>query len=417
MRKGAPGSRAQPPFRPVCFPLRAFIHAGLFTTDGGSPGPWLPAFLPLPLQKPICTMPIQTQAKVHNFSAGPCVLPQEVFQQAAQAVLDWDGSGLSILEVSHRGKPFVAVMEKTMALVKELLGAPAHYQVVFLGGGASMGFHLVPQNFMKLGGKGAYAHTGEWSKRAIKEAKLAGEAVVVASSEDKNFNYIPKGFQVPNDVDYFHFTSNNTIYGTQYKQFPASPVPLICDMSSDIMSRPVNVADFAMIYAGAQKNMGPAGATMYLFDPDALGKTGRSLSPMMDLANHAAKESMYNTPPVFPVYVTMLTLEWLKRNGGVAGAEKRNAAKAGLLYAAIDRLPIFQGTTAKEDRSVMNATFVLKDSTLEPSFDELWKAAGISGIRGHRSVGGYRASMYNALPIESVQALVDVMEDFAKRNG
>ncbi len=370
-----------------------------------------------PAKNAIPIMPVEIKPKVHNFSAGPCVLPQQVFQQAAQAVLDWDGSGLSILEVSHRSKPFVEVMEKTRALAKELLGAPDHYQVVFLGGGASMGFHMVPQNFMKVGGKGAYANTGTWAKRAIKEAQLLGNATVVGSSEDKNFNYIPKGFSVPNDADYFHFTSNNTIYGTQYKAFPKSPVPLICDMSSDIYSRPVNVADFAMIYAGAQKNMGPAGATMYLFDPNALGKTGRTLSPMMDLANHAAKESMYNTPPVFPVYVIMLTLEWLKHNGGVAAAEKRNQAKADLLYNAIDRLPIFQGVTAKEDRSAMNATFLLKNSALEPAFDEQWKAAGISGIRGHRSVGGYRASMYNALPLESVQALVDVMEEFAKKNG
>ena len=362
-------------------------------------------------------MPIDTRMKVHNYSAGPCILPQEVFEKAAQAVIELDGSGLSILEISHRSKPFIEIMEKARALVKELLGAPDHYQVVFLGGGASMGFHLVPQNFMKLGGKGAYAHTGEWSKRAIKEAKLAGEAVVVASSEDKNFTYIPKGFTVPGDADYFHFTSNNTIFGTQYKEFPKSPVPLVCDMSSDIFSRPVNVPDFAMIYAGAQKNMGPAGATMYLMDPGALGKTGRTLSPMMDLANHAAKESMYNTPPVFPVYVIMLTLEWLKRTGGVAAAEKRNTAKAELLYTAIDRLPIFQGTTTKEDRSAMNATFVLRDKALEPAFDALWKEAGISGLRGHRDVGGYRASMYNALPLESVQALVEVMEQFAKKNG
>ncbi len=362
-------------------------------------------------------MPVETKLKVHNFSAGPCVLPQQVFQQAAQAVLDWDGSGLSILEVSHRGKPFVEVMEKTRALVKELLGAPDHYQVVFLGGGASMGFHLVPQNFMKVGGKGAYCHTGEWAKRAIKEAKLAGGAITVASSEDKNFSYIPKGFAVPSEADYFHFTSNNTIFGTQYKQFPKSPVPLIADMSSDIFSRPVNVADFAMIYAGAQKNMGPAGATMYLFDPAALCKTGRELSPMMDLANHAAKESMYNTPPVFPVYVIMLTLQWLKGIGGIPEIQKRNAAKAGLLYSTVDKLPIFQGTAAKEDRSEMNATFVLKDAALEPAFDAMWKEAGISGIRGHRSVGGYRASMYNALPLESVRALTEVMEEFAKKNG
>lgn len=362
-------------------------------------------------------MPSSTASRVHNFSAGPCILPQEVFRKAAEAVIDLDGSGLSILEISHRSKAFVDVMERARGLVKELLGAPDHYQVLFLGGGASMGFHLVPQNYMRPGGKGAYAHTGEWAKRAIKEARLAGEAVVVASSEDRNFNYIPKGFEVPRDADYFHFTSNNTIFGTQYKAFPESPVPMICDMSSDIFSRPVQVSDFALIYAGAQKNMGPAGATMYLFDPGALGKAGRTLSPMIDLANHAAKDSMYNTPPVFPVYVIMLTLEWMKAEGGIAKIQERNTAKAELVYSTVDRLPIFQGTTAKEDRSDMNATFVLKDAALEPAFDEMWKAAGISGLRGHRSVGGYRASMYNALPLESVKALTEVMEEFAKKNG
>ncbi|HMQ76773.1 MAG TPA: 3-phosphoserine/phosphohydroxythreonine transaminase [Flavobacteriales bacterium] len=356
--------------------------------------------------------------KVHNYSAGPCILPQEVFEQAAQAVLDFEGSGLSILEISHRSKPFEAVMAKAQALVKELLGAPDHYQVVFLGGGASLGFHMVPLNYMKVGGKAAYINTGEWASRAIKESKLVGDTVVVASSEDKNFSYIPKGFEVPADVDHLHFTSNNTIFGTQFKQFPKSPVPLICDMSSDIFSRPVNVADFALIYGGAQKNMGPAGATVYLFDPGQLGHTGRKLSPMLDLKNHGAKESMYNTPPVYAVYVSMLTLEWMKKMGGVAGIERRNAAKAGLLYGAIDRLaPVFKGTTAVEDRSMMNATFVLGDPSQEAAFDALWKEAGISGLRGHRSVGGYRASMYNALPIESVQVLVDVMDHFAKKNG
>ena len=362
-------------------------------------------------------MPTATKVKVHNFSAGPCILPREVFEKAAQAVLDFEGSGLSILEISHRSKPFEAVMAKTRELVKELLGAPAHYQTVFLGGGASMGFHLVPQNFMRPGGKGAYVNTGEWATRAIKEAKLAGETVVVASSEDKNFSYIPKGFTIPADADYFHFTSNNTIFGTQYKAFPKSPVPLVCDMSSDIFSRPVKVEDFALIYAGAQKNMGPAGATMYLFDPGALGKTGRKLSPMMDLANHAAKDSMYNTPPVFPVYVIMLTLEWIKGIGGIREMARRNAAKAELIYGTIDGLPLFSGTAAKEDRSEMNPTFILKDKALEPAFDAMWKEAGISGIRGHRSVGGYRASMSNALPIDSVKALTDVMEEFAKKNG
>jgi len=362
-------------------------------------------------------MSTATKVNVHNFSAGPCILPQEVLRKAAESMLDFEDTGLSIIEMSHRSKPFEGVMVKAQQLVKELLQAPDGYQVVFLGGGASMGFHMIPQNYLRPGGKSAYVHTGEWAGRAIKEAKLAGETVVVASSEDKNFSYIPKGFEVPGDVDYFHFTSNNTIFGTQYKAFPKSAAPLICDMSSDIFSRPVNVADFALIYGGAQKNMGPAGATVYLFDPAHLGKTGRKLSPMMDLANHAAKESMYNTPPVYAVYVSMLTMQWMKDQGGVKEMERRNAAKAKLLYDTIDRLPMFQGTTAVEDRSVMNATFVMTDAALEASFDALWKAAGISGIRGHRSVGGYRASMYNALPIESVQVLVDVMEEFAKKNG
>lgn len=363
------------------------------------------------------TMSTTTNVKVHNFSAGPCILPQEVLRTAAASLIDYEGTGLSIIEMSHRSKPFEAVMAKAQSLVKELLGAPEQYQVVFLGGGASMGFHMIPQNYMRVGGKAAYANTGEWATRAIKESKLAGETVVVASSEDKNFSYIPKGFTIPTDADYLHFTSNNTIFGTQYKDFPTSPVPLICDMSSDIFSRPVKVSDFALIYGGAQKNMGPAGATVYLFDPAYLGKTGRKLSPMMDLKNHADKESMYNTPPVFAVYVSMLTMQWMKDQGGVVEMEKRNAAKAKLLYDTIDRLPIFKGTTAVEDRSVMNPTFVMTDPALEPAFDALWKEAGISGIRGHRSVGGYRASMYNALPIESVQALVDVMEDFARKNG
>ncbi|MCB0792154.1 MAG: 3-phosphoserine/phosphohydroxythreonine transaminase [Flavobacteriales bacterium] len=362
-------------------------------------------------------MQVATKKKVHNYSAGPCILPQEVFEQAAQGVLDLDGSGLSILEISHRSKPFEAVMDKAQALVRELLGVPEGYSVLFLQGGASLAFHITALNFLRPSGKAAYANTGEWAGRAIKDAQLEGTVEVVASSEDKNFSYIPKGFTIPSDADYFHFTSNNTIFGTQFKAFPESPVPLVCDMSSDIFSRPVNVADFAMIYAGAQKNMGPAGTTVYIVRNDALGRSGRKLSKILDLKNHADKGSMYNTPPVFAVYVSMLTLDWMKRMGGVAEMEKRNNAKAELLYGAVDRLPLFRGTTAAEDRSPMNATFVLTDSTLEPSFDAMWKEAGINGLRGHRSVGGYRASMYNALPIESVQVLVNVMEEFAKKHG
>ncbi len=362
-------------------------------------------------------MTTAAKLKIHNFSAGPCILPQEVLRKAAESMIDYEGTGLSIIEMSHRSKPFEAVMANAQALVKELLGAPENYEVIFLGGGASLGFHMVPMNYMRTNGKAAYANTGEWASRAVKESKLVGETAVVASSEDKNFNYIPKGFEIPKDADYFHFTSNNTIFGTQFKQFPKSPVPLICDMSSDIFSRPVNVADFALIHGGAQKNMGPAGATVYLMNPDDLGKTGRKLSPILDLQNHASKGSMYNTPPVYAVYVSMLTMEWMKKLGGLKEIEKRNAAKSDLLYSTIDKLPLFKGTTAVEDRSVMNPTFVLNDAALEPTFDTLWKEAGISGIRGHRSVGGYRASMYNALPIESVQVLVDVMEEFAKKNG
>lgn len=359
-----------------------------------------------------------SKIKVHNFSAGPSILPHEVIEQAREALRDFAGTGLSLIEVSHRGKEFEAAMAKAQQLVRELLGVPEKYAVLFLQGGASLGFYETPINFMKAeGGKAAYANTGEWATRAIKEAKLVGEVQVVASSEDKNFSYIPKGYAIPADVDYFHFTSNNTIFGTQYHAFPKSPVPVVCDMSSDIFSKPVNVADFAMIYAGAQKNMGPAGTTLYIVDTERLGKTGRKIPAILDLKLHADKESMYNTPPVFAVYVSMLTLQWMKDIGGIPEIQKRNAAKAKLLYDAIDGLPVFKGTTAQEDRSLMNATFVLRDPALEPAFDKLWKSAGISGIRGHRSVGGYRASMYNALPIESVHALVDVMHEFAKQNG
>ncbi|MCB0795809.1 MAG: 3-phosphoserine/phosphohydroxythreonine transaminase [Flavobacteriales bacterium] len=364
-------------------------------------------------------MSTKTKQKVHNYSAGPCILPSTVFEKASAAVLDLDGSGLSILEISHRSKPFVAIMEKARALVKELLDVPEGYSILFLGGGASTGFFLVPMNYMKVGGKAAYTDTGTWASNAIKEAQGFGEVDVVASSADKDHTYIPKGHPIPSGVDYFHFTSNNTIYGTQYKDLPTSSdgTPVICDMSSDIFSRPVNVADFAMIYAGAQKNMGPAGTTLYIVKDELLGRTGRSLGNMMDLRNHIKKESMFNTPPVYPVYVSMLTLEWMKEQGGVKAMQERSEARAGLLYGAIDELPLFEGTTAREDRSSMNATFRLTNTALEETFDAAWKEAGISGLRGHRSVGGYRASMYNALPLESVQVLVDVMHEFAKKNG
>lgn len=355
--------------------------------------------------------------KVHNYSAGPCVLPKEVLKKASDAVVNFNNLDLSLIEISHRSKDFVEVMENARALVKELLGVPEGYQVLFLQGGASLGFLKVPFNYMKENGNAAYTNTGTWAGNAIKEAKAFGNVNILGSSEDKNFNYIPKGYEIPGNVDYFHITSNNTIFGTQVKEFPKSPVPMICDMSSDIFSRKVNVSDFAMIYAGAQKNMGPAGTTVYIIKEDLLGKNGRNIPTMLDFRTHIKKDSMFNTPPVFAVYVSMLTLQWLKELGGVEAIEKINQQKADLLYNEIDRNPLFEGTTAKEDRSNMNATFVLKNEAHTDTFNEMWKSANISGIKGHRSVGGYRASMYNALSLESVQALVDVMKELENKVG
>jgi phosphoserine aminotransferase len=350
--------------------------------------------------------------KKHNYSAGPCILPQEVFEQSAQAILDFNQSGLSILEISHRSKDFIAVMEEARALVLELLGLEGKgYQVLFLQGGASMEFLRVPYNFMKVDGKAAYLETGTWAANAIKEAQLFGETEVVASSKAANFNYIPKEYSIPADANYFHCTSNNTIFGTQMKSFPKTDIPVICDMSSDIFSRTLDFTQFALIYAGAQKNMGPAGTTLVVIKEALLGKTGRTLPSMMDYQKQIKGESMYNTPAVFPVYASLLTLQWLKKQGGITGIEKINAAKSTLLYAEIDRNLLFEGTAAVEDRSTMNATFLLKDSAHTEKFDALWKAAGISGLNGHRSVGGYRASMYNALPLESVQILVNTMQE------
>lgn len=353
--------------------------------------------------------------KIHNYSAGPCILPQEVFEEASQAVLNFNDSGLSILEISHRSPEFVAVMEEARALVKEVLNVPDGYEVLFLQGGATLGFSISAFNYLKS--KGAYINTGSWSTKAIKEAKRLGDVAEVASSKDQNFTYIPKQYEVPNDADYLHFTSNNTIFGTQFKQFPQTDLPLICDMSSDIFSRKINVADFDLIYAGAQKNLGPAGATVYIVKADSLGKSGRDIPVMLDLEPHIKKDSMYNTPPVFSVYVAMLTLRWLKKNGGIDWIEKQNQAKADLLYGEIDRNSLFTGTVAKEDRSNMNATFVLTDEAHADEFNQMWKDASINGLKGHRSVGGFRASMYNALPIESVQVLVDVMKELETKRG
>ncbi len=349
--------------------------------------------------------------KKHNYSAGPCILPQEVFDKSAQAILDFNNSGLSILEISHRSKDFVAVMDEARALALELLGLEGKgYQALFLAGGASLEFLMVPYNLMKEGGKAAYLDSGTWASAAIKEAKLFGETVIVASSKDDNYNNVPKGYEIPADADYFHCTSNNTIFGTQMKSFPKTNVPMVCDMSSDIFSRDIDFSQFDIIYAGAQKNMGPAGATLIVIKEDILGKNGRAIPSMLDYAKHIKAESMYNTPPVFPVYASLLTLKWIKEKGGIAAIEKLNIAKAELLYNEIDRNPLFKGAAAKEDRSMMNVTFLLNNPEHTETFDKMWKEANISGLPGHRSVGGYRASIYNAMPIESVQVLVDVMQ-------
>jgi phosphoserine aminotransferase len=353
--------------------------------------------------------------KKHNYSAGPCILPQEVFDKSAQAILNFNESGLSILEISHRSKDFVSIMDEARSLALELLGLEGKgYQALFLAGGASLEFLMVPYNLMKEGGKAAYLDSGTWASGAIKEAKFFGETVTVASSKDQNYNNIPKGYTVPADADYFHCTSNNTIFGTQMKEFPSVDMPVVCDMSSDIFSRVLDFTQFDIIYAGAQKNMGPAGTTLVIVKDEILGKSGRTIPSILDYEKHIKAESMYNTPPVFPVYASLLTLQWLKKLGGIAAVEKLNNAKATLLYTEIDRNPLFKGAAAVEDRSNMNATFLLNNPDHAATFDAMWKEAGISGIPGHRSVGGYRASMYNAMPIESVQVLVDVMQALEK---
>lgn len=348
----------------------------------------------------------------HNFGAGPCILPQVVFKEAAEAVLDFNG--LSILEVSHRHKDFVAVMDEAIDLVKKALNVPTGYSVVFMQGGASLGFTIAALNMMRNNKRAGYFNTGTWASGAIKEAKKVGvDVAVLASSEDKNFNYIPKDYTIPSELDYLHFTSNNTIYGTQYKQFPQTDLPLVCDMSSDIFSQVIDVSKFDLIYAGAQKNLGPAGATIYIVKDSILGKSTSPFMPSyLDLKQQVDKESMLNTPPVFSVYVALLNLRNLLENGGVSEMEKRNIAKATLLYNEIDRNTLFTGSVKTEDRSNMNVTFTLNDESNNAAFDSAWKAAGIVGLPGHRSTGGYRASLYNALPIESVKVLVDVMKHF-----
>ncbi len=354
--------------------------------------------------------------KKHNFSAGPSILAQEVIENTAKAVLDLNGIGLSVMEISHRGKDFQAVMDETVALFRELLDIPDNYHVLFLGGGASLQFCMVPYNLMNK--KSAYLETGTWAKKAIKEAKAFGEVDVVASSADKNFNYIPKGFTIPEDADYFHITTNNTIFGTEILEDYDSPVPMIADMSSDIFSRPLDVSKYALIYGGAQKNLGPAGVTFVIIRDDILGKVERHIPTMLDYRTHIDKGSMFNTPPCLPIYTCMETLRWIKKLGGVKVMQKMNQEKAELLYNEIDRNPLFVGTAEKDSRSLMNICFVMKDEykELEKDFLEFATSKGMVGIKGHRSVGGFRASTYNAMPKESVEALIGVMQEFEQKH-
>ncbi len=351
--------------------------------------------------------------KKHNFSAGPCILPRVAIENAANAVLDLNGIGLSLIEISHRTKDFEDVIEEATSLLKELLNIPDTYKVLWLGGGASTQFCMVPFNLLEK--KAGYINTGVWAKKAQKEAKLFGEVVEVASSEDKNNTYIPKGYEIPTDLDYLHITTNNTIFGTEYRGDIDCPVPLVADMSSDILSRPVDISKYALIYGGAQKNMGPAGVTFVIVREDMLGKVSRQIPSMLDYRTHISNDSMFNTPPVFPIYVVRETLKWLKSIGGIPAIQKINEEKAALLYAEIERNSAFASPVAVEDRSLMNIPFVYsqKHKDLEPSkFLEFAKERGMVGLKGHRLVGGFRASTYNAMPIESVQALVDCMKEF-----
>jgi phosphoserine aminotransferase len=355
--------------------------------------------------------------KKHNFNAGPSILPQYTLENTAKAILDLDGIGLSILEISHRSKEFQAIIDEAVALFKELLDIPEGYSVLFLGGGASLQFAMVPYNFLHT--RAAYLNTGEWASKAIKEAKNFGEVEVVASSQDKNFNYIPKGFVIPRDADYFHFTTNNTIFGTEIRKDPDSPVPLISDMSSDIFSRPVDVSKYALIYGGAQKNLAPAGVTFVIIKNEMAGTLQRPVPTMLKYQTHIDKGSMFNTPPCVNIYAALQTLKWLKASGGVKEMERKNLEKAGMLYDEIERNKFFIPTIPDPaDRSIMNVCFVMKDEykELEPAFQQLASSKGMVGIKGHRSVGGFRASLYNALPVESVKALIGAMQEFERTN-
>ena len=354
--------------------------------------------------------------KKHNFYAGPSILSEYTIKNTADAVLNFADTGLSLLEISHRSKEFTAVIEEAKTLVKELLEVPAGYDVLFLGGGASMQFCMVPYNLLNR--KAAYLETGTWAVNAIKEAKLFGEVDVVASSKEANFSYIPKGYTVPDDVDYFHFTSNNTIYGTEMRFDPDVNVPLVADMSSDIFSRPVDVSKYDIIYAGAQKNLAPAGVTIAIVREDALGHVERAIPTMLDYRTHIKKGSMFNTPPCLPVFAALQTLKYYKELGGVKVLEKMNIEKAALLYEEIDRNKLFKGTVVPEDRSIMNVCFVMNDEykELEEEFAQFAASQGMVGIKGHRSVGGFRASLYNALPKSSVEALIATMQEFERKH-
>ena len=350
--------------------------------------------------------------KIHNFSAGPAILPVPVLEEAAQAVANYQDTGLSILEMSHRSTHMAAMLEEARQLVKDLLELDDAYEVLYLTGGASSQFYMVAMNLLNEGETSAYVDTGSWSTKAIKEAKLFGQVDVVGSSKDKNFSYIPKGWTLPEGTKYLHLTSNNTIYGTQYQTFPEVDTTLVADMSSDIFSRQFDAKRFGIIYAGAQKNLGPAGTTLVIVRKDLLGTVERQIPTMLDYRTHIKKASAFNTPPIYPIYVCLLTLRWLQAKGGIGAMEKQNRAKAERLYAEIDRNPFFEGTAAVEDRSIMNATFVAKDPAYEAAFLEYCTANGISGLKGHRSVGGFRASIYNAMPDASVDYLIELMQHF-----
>jgi phosphoserine aminotransferase len=353
----------------------------------------------------------------HNFNAGPSILPKYTLDETSKAILELDGTGLSILEISHRSKEFQKIVDDSIVLIKELMNVPEGYNVLFLGGGASLQFCMVPYNLLGDNQTTSYLETGSWAQKAIKEAKYFGNVNVVASSSDKNFTYIPKDFTVPEDSVYFHVTTNNTIYGTELKEDLSVNVPLVADMSSDIFSRPIDVSKYSLIYAGAQKNLGPAGVTLVIVKESILGKIERKIPSMLDYRIHIKNNSLYNTPPAFAIYASYMTLKWLKSIGGLKEIQKRNEAKAKLLYDEIDRNSIFYGTAEKDSRSLMNVCFLAKTPELEAEFIKFASEKGMVGVKGHRSVGGFRASLYNAMPIESVQALIDSMQEFEKKHS